>query len=101
MHANSVRAGYVDLNGCLIVDLLPRSVDVIIVSKHSTRPLTRHSNFIPTCSGCSNPYPAPGLVSIRGDSSMAMCRVCHHSLSTLTASWRKDFLATDVRFHQY
>jgi hypothetical protein len=26
MHANSVRAGYLDLNGCTVVDLLPRSV---------------------------------------------------------------------------
>lgn len=24
MHANSVRAGYIDLDGCTIVDLLPR-----------------------------------------------------------------------------
>jgi len=24
MHANSVRAGYLDLDGCTVVDLLPR-----------------------------------------------------------------------------
>ena len=25
MHANSVRAGYLDLDGCTVVDMLPRS----------------------------------------------------------------------------
>ena len=26
MHANSVRAGYLDLDGCTVVDLLPRYI---------------------------------------------------------------------------
>ncbi|KAF1984903.1 hypothetical protein K402DRAFT_395274 [Aulographum hederae CBS 113979] len=62
MHVNSVRAGYLDLDGCTVVDLLP-------------------SNFIPTCSDCSTPFPAPGLVSVRGESSMASCRECHQRMS--------------------
>jgi uncharacterized CHY-type Zn-finger protein len=61
MHANSVRAGFLDLDGCTIVDLLP-------------------SRFIPTCSECSADYAAPGLVSVRGDTTMSMCRECHHKM---------------------
>lgn len=26
MHANSVRAGYIDLDGCSVVDMLPRYI---------------------------------------------------------------------------
>ncbi|MCJ1463830.1 hypothetical protein MMC07_002439 [Pseudocyphellaria aurata] len=62
MHANSFRAGHLDLDGCTVVDLLP-------------------SNFIPTCSECSTVYPAPGIVSVRGESSMAFCRECHRKMS--------------------
>ncbi|KAF2434269.1 hypothetical protein EJ08DRAFT_627787 [Tothia fuscella] len=62
MHANSVRAGYLDLDGCTVVDLLP-------------------SNFIPTCSECSTSYPTPGIVSVRGESSMTVCRECHSRMS--------------------
>ncbi|KAF4537029.1 Zinc finger CHY-type protein [Lasiodiplodia theobromae] len=47
MHANSVRAGYLDLDGCTPVDMLP----------------------------------SPGVVSVRGDSSMAMCRECHQKMT--------------------
>jgi uncharacterized CHY-type Zn-finger protein len=62
MHTNSIRAGYLDFEGCTIVDLLP-------------------SAFIPTCSECSTDCSAPGLVSVRGDTTLAMCRECHHKMS--------------------
>jgi uncharacterized CHY-type Zn-finger protein len=62
MHTNSIRAGYLDLEGCMIVDLLP-------------------SAFIPTCSECSTDYSALGVVSVRGDTTIAMCRECHHKMS--------------------
>lgn len=62
MHSNSVRAGYLDLEGCRIVDILP-------------------SNFLPTCSGCSTTYPVPGLVSVRGESCTGICRGCHRKMS--------------------
>ncbi|KAJ5759308.1 hypothetical protein N7520_006464 [Penicillium odoratum] len=61
MHSHANRAGYLDLDGCTIVDLLP-------------------SNFIPTCSECSTPYHAPGVSAVRGESSMAMCRHCHKKM---------------------
>ncbi|OJD36728.1 chy zinc finger domain protein, partial [Diplodia corticola] len=61
MHANSVRAGYLDLEGCAPVDMLP-------------------SNFIPTCAECAIQFPSPGVVSVRGDSSMATCRECHKKM---------------------
>jgi uncharacterized CHY-type Zn-finger protein len=70
MHANSVRAGFLDLDGCMVMDLLP-------------------SRFIPTCSECSTDYSAPGLVSVRGDTTMSMCRECHHKIS---------FKIPDVKF---
>lgn len=62
MHANSVRAGYLDLDGCTVVDMLP-------------------SNFAPTCSECSTTYPSPGVVSVRGESTMGICRECHRKMS--------------------
>ncbi|EKG12866.1 Zinc finger CHY-type protein, partial [Macrophomina phaseolina MS6] len=62
MHANSVRAGYLDLDGCTPVDMLP-------------------SNFLPSCSGCSTQYANPGVVAVRGDSSMAICRECHKKMT--------------------
>ncbi|MCJ1309811.1 hypothetical protein MMC25_003472 [Agyrium rufum] len=62
MHANSVKAGYLDLDGCTVVDMLP-------------------SNFVPTCSSCSTVYPAPGIVSVRGESSQTVCRECHQRMS--------------------
>ena len=70
MHANSVRAGFLDLDGCTIMDLLP-------------------SRFIPTCSECSTDYSAPGLVSVRGDTTLSMCRECHRKMS---------FKIPDVKF---
>ncbi|KAL6714469.1 hypothetical protein ACLMJK_007893 [Lecanora helva] len=70
MHANSVRAGYLDLEGCTPVDMLP-------------------STFLPTCSSCSTPHPAPGVVSVRGESTMAICLTCHKKLT---------FKLPDVKF---
>ncbi|KAI4203407.1 MAG: hypothetical protein LQ350_001928 [Teloschistes chrysophthalmus] len=64
MHANSSRAGYLDLTGCTVADMLP-------------------SAFVPTCSTCSTAVPnPPGVVSVRGDAaSIAICRECHTHLS--------------------
>lgn len=70
MHANSIRAGYLDLDGCTAADLLL-------------------SNFTPTCSDCSTPFPAPGVSSVRGDASMALCRECHRKMT---------FRLNDVKF---
>ena len=64
MHPHSFRAGYLDLEGCTVVDMLP-------------------STFIPTCSVCSTPCPPPGITSVRGASSMGVCRECHHKISFL------------------
>ncbi|KAJ5595111.1 uncharacterized protein N7459_001319 [Penicillium hispanicum] len=61
MHSHANRAGYLDLDGCTVVDLLP-------------------SNFIPTCSECSTAYHAPGVSAVRGESAMAMCRHCHRKM---------------------
>jgi len=62
MHANSIRAGYLDFEGCTVVDLLP-------------------SHFVPTCSECSTAFPAPGVIAVRGDSALAMCRECHKKMT--------------------
>ncbi|KAI6850021.1 hypothetical protein KC352_g5324 [Hortaea werneckii] len=62
IHANSVRAGYLDLDGCTVVDMLP-------------------SNFLPTCAECSTQFPAPGIVAVRGDSAMTICRECHKKMT--------------------
>ncbi|KAL3709477.1 hypothetical protein TMatcc_003267 [Talaromyces marneffei ATCC 18224] len=62
MHSNSQRAGYLDLEGCTAFDLLP-------------------SYFQPTCSECSTPFPAPGLLAVRGDAAMASCRECHRKMN--------------------
>lgn len=40
MHANSVRAGYLDLDGCTIVDLLPRYLQAVLGLSHPNDPLT-------------------------------------------------------------
>ncbi|ESZ90108.1 hypothetical protein SBOR_9501 [Sclerotinia borealis F-4128] len=58
VHANNVRAGFLDLEGCVVGDMLP-------------------STFSPTCSTCSTVYPAPGIVSIRGETITNICRECH------------------------
>lgn len=61
MHMNSNRAGYVDLEGCTIVDMLL-------------------SSFFPTCSECSTAHPQP-VKAVRGDSQIAFCRECHHKMT--------------------
>ncbi|OJI98409.1 hypothetical protein ASPVEDRAFT_123925 [Aspergillus versicolor CBS 583.65] len=61
IHQNSTRAGYLDLDGCTVVDLLP-------------------SGFIPTCAECSTPFPGPGIVAVRAESAMANCRQCHRKM---------------------
>ncbi|KAJ8063311.1 hypothetical protein OCU04_008541 [Sclerotinia nivalis] len=58
VHANNVRAGFLDLEGCVVGDMLP-------------------STFTPTCSICSTVYPSPGIVSIRGETTTNVCRECH------------------------
>ncbi|RAL67315.1 hypothetical protein DID88_008077 [Monilinia fructigena] len=58
VHAHNVRAGFLDLEGCVVGDMLP-------------------SSFTPTCSTCSTIYPAPGIVSIRGETTTNVCRECH------------------------
>jgi len=62
MHAHSSRAGYLDLDGCNPLDMLP-------------------STFTPTCSACSSAFPPPGIVSVRGDSQTTTCRTCHQKLT--------------------
>ncbi|KAL4895201.1 hypothetical protein BDV59DRAFT_174638 [Aspergillus ambiguus] len=61
IHSHSNRAGYLDLDGCTVADLLP-------------------SSFIPTCSECSTAFPAPGVVAYRGESAMGNCRQCHRKM---------------------
>ncbi|KAJ5662011.1 uncharacterized protein N7477_009627 [Penicillium maclennaniae] len=61
MHSHANRAGYLDLEGCTIVDLIP-------------------SNFLPTCSECSTVHPMPGVSAVRGESAMAICRHCHRKM---------------------
>ena len=61
MHSNAIRAGYLDLDGCTVADLLP-------------------STFVPTCATCSTDYKA-GAVSVRGESTLAVCRECHAKMS--------------------
>ena len=61
IHVNSSRAGYIDLDGCTPTDMLP-------------------STFTPTCSECSTPYKT-GCVSVRGESTLAICRECHRKMT--------------------
>ncbi|KAJ5755748.1 hypothetical protein N7533_005291 [Penicillium manginii] len=61
MHSHANRAGYLDLEGCTIVDLLT-------------------SNFLPTCAECSTEYHAPGVSAVRAESAMAICRHCHRKM---------------------
>ncbi|ATZ56706.1 hypothetical protein BCIN_13g05390 [Botrytis cinerea B05.10] len=58
VHASNVRAGFLDLEGCVVSDMLP-------------------STFTPTCSTCSTIYPSPGIISIRGETTTNVCRECH------------------------
>ncbi|CAI7635038.1 unnamed protein product [Penicillium glandicola] len=61
MHSHANRAGYLDLGGCTIGDMLL-------------------SDFIPTCSECSTAHPAPGIPAVRGESAMGICRQCHRKM---------------------
>ena len=56
VHENSSRAGFIDLSGCKVADMLP-------------------STFVPTCSKCSTA--SQGLVSVRGETMTNVCRECH------------------------
>lgn len=56
VHENSTRAGFIDLSGCKVADMLP-------------------STFVPTCARCSTD--SPGLVSVRGETMTNVCRECH------------------------
>ncbi|KAJ4393080.1 hypothetical protein N0V93_002287 [Gnomoniopsis smithogilvyi] len=56
VHANSTRAGFIDLNGCTVADMLP-------------------STFVPTCGKCSTV--TQGLVAVRADTTTNVCRECH------------------------
>ncbi|KAI3320318.1 hypothetical protein HD806DRAFT_241159 [Xylariaceae sp. AK1471] len=56
IHQNSTRAGFIDVSGCTVGDMLP-------------------STFIPTCAKCSTP--SQGLVSVRGEVVTNVCRECH------------------------
>jgi uncharacterized CHY-type Zn-finger protein len=56
IHQLSSRAGFLDLSGCTVADMLP-------------------STFIPVCATCSTP--SPGLVSVRGETTRNICRECH------------------------
>lgn len=63
LHANTVRAGTIDVTGCTITDLLP-------------------STFQPTCSSCSTTFPTPpGMISVRGDTPIQVCRSCHAKMT--------------------
>jgi uncharacterized CHY-type Zn-finger protein len=70
IHANAVRAGFLDFVGCQVTDMLP-------------------STFIPTCSNCSTPYPPPGVISVRGEATTTVCRSCYQKLT---------FKIPDVKF---
>ncbi|KHO01818.1 CHY zinc finger domain protein [Metarhizium album ARSEF 1941] len=56
IHEGSTRAGFIDLSGCKVADMLP-------------------STLIPTCARCSTA--SQGLVSVRGESVTNVCRSCH------------------------
>ncbi|KAI1141542.1 hypothetical protein F5Y05DRAFT_423323 [Hypoxylon sp. FL0543] len=56
VHQNSVRAGFIDVAGCTVADMLA-------------------STFVPTCSRCSTPCQAFFIVP--GDTVTNVCRECH------------------------
>ncbi|KAI0003611.1 hypothetical protein F4779DRAFT_621755 [Xylariaceae sp. FL0662B] len=68
VHQGSVRAGFIDVSGCTVADMLP-------------------STFVPTCAKCSTP--SQGLVSVRGEVITNVCRECHGKFT---------FKIPDVRF---
>lgn len=68
VHEHSSRAGFIDLSGCKVADMLP-------------------STFVPTCERCSTP--SHGLVSVRGETVTNVCRECHSKFT---------FKIPDVKF---
>lgn len=62
LHAHAVRAGFLDLTACTVVDMLP-------------------SAFIPTCSECSTRHTSSQCLSVRGDSTTTFCRECHKKMT--------------------
>ncbi|KAL7622232.1 hypothetical protein AAE478_007735 [Parahypoxylon ruwenzoriense] len=56
VHQGSIRAGFIDVSGCTVADMLP-------------------STFVPTCSRCSTS--SQGLISVRGEAVTNVCRECH------------------------
>ncbi|KFY57654.1 hypothetical protein V497_05409 [Pseudogymnoascus sp. VKM F-4516 (FW-969)] len=62
IHTNAIRAGFLDLEGCVPVDMLP-------------------STFLPTCSTCSEPFPTPGIVAHAANTITINCRHCHASMT--------------------
>jgi uncharacterized CHY-type Zn-finger protein len=63
VHANSIKAGRLELTACTISDMMV-------------------STFTPTCAGCSTAYPTPpGVTAMRGDAALAVCRNCHRRMS--------------------
>ncbi|KAK3316073.1 hypothetical protein B0H66DRAFT_276606 [Apodospora peruviana] len=74
VHVYSIRAGFIDVNGCTVADMLP-------------------SIFVPTCGKCSTPFPSsPGLSSVRGETTTNVCRECHS---------RFTFAIPEVKFLAY
>lgn len=71
IHQASPRAGFLDLAGATVADMLP-------------------STFVPVCAKCSTA--SPGLVSVRGETTTNVCRDCHAKFT---------FHVADVRFLPY
>jgi phage FluMu protein Com/uncharacterized CHY-type Zn-finger protein len=71
VHQASHRAGFLDVAGGTVADMLP-------------------STFTPVCAKCSTT--SPGLVAVRGDATTNVCRVCHGKFT---------FKISDVRFLAY
>ncbi|KAH6685102.1 hypothetical protein F5X68DRAFT_210689 [Plectosphaerella plurivora] len=71
VHQASHRAGFLDIAGGTVADMLP-------------------STFTPVCAKCSTT--SPGLVAVRGDATTNVCRVCHGKFT---------FKISDVRFLAY
>lgn len=71
VHMNSTRAGFIDVTGCTVADMLP-------------------STFVPTCDKCS--HPAIGVISVRGETITNVCRECHARFS---------FKIPEVKFLDY
>jgi uncharacterized CHY-type Zn-finger protein len=78
VHAHAVRAGFLDLDGCVVGDMLPRYFLTLI---DPVPQLTQNSTFIPTCSQCSTSYSAPGIISVGGETTSNVCRECHQKFT--------------------